>query len=332
MTTTRLRTYFEKEAAGYISDLERAVQSSDPVGLLHASARALSGAARLAGEDRVQRAAEALDRAMRAASDDADPPADLARRIEQSVIDLRMLMAAAGADEMLDAHADAVVARWTADATHDSAVPDETDGQTFDVFVMNEADSIADAMDHGIAVFAEDATNREWLGAILRSQRALLGSVRLNGIPILSEALTAVEDLSELIVRLDVPVKSEWLDVFRSARDVLRSAADSLRQGEEPAPTHALSRLRTLREELVDRYGDRVAVTSGSAQDVELDSGSLVAGRAHGEHEGGQADPDEDPRQRAAVLRRRIADAIGSDTEAARALADLYALLLSALR
>jgi chemotaxis protein histidine kinase CheA len=174
-------------------------------------------------------------------------------------------------------------------------------------------------MDGGITAFAEDPVNRESLGTILRRQRTLLGSARVDEIPVMAEALSAVEDLSELIVRLGVPVKSEWLDVFRSARDVVRSSAESIREGEEPGPTPALSRLRTLREELVARYGERVA-----SQTVEAAPPPPTASA--------EAEPAADPRQRAAVLRAAIAQALGDATEPRDALDELYGLLMSALR
>jgi chemotaxis protein histidine kinase CheA len=234
-----------------------------------------------------------------------------------SVADIRYLLDARGPEEAQDARVAVVVARWadTAGQTGESsaAVAEED----FDGFVAREAEGVADAMDSGISAFSDNPANRELLGTILRRQRALLGSAHVDEIPVLAETLRAVEDLCELIVRLGVPVKSEWLDVFRCARDVLRSSASAIMEGEEPGQSPALSRLRTLHEELVARYGERVA-----SQAVEAARTATPA----------PAEPAPDPRQRAVVLRATIARALGGATEPREALDELYGLLMSALR
>jgi hypothetical protein len=284
---------------------------------MRAAARTLAGAARLAGEERVHRAAAALDAGLRAT--DLPPGASdrIAEDVRMSVADIRFLLDVRGPEQAQDARVAVVIARWADTAGPPSEPAVAAAEEDFDGFVAREAESVADAMDGGISAFSENPANREWLGTILRRQRALLGSARVDEFPVMAEALRAVEDLCELIVRLGVPVKSEWLDVFRCAREVLRSSASAIAEGEEPGQTPALSRLRTLREELVARYGERVA-----SQAVEAAQAAAPAAAA----------PAPDPRQRAVVLRATIAQALGDATEPREALDELYGLLMSALR
>lgn len=317
MTTARLTDWFEKEAGDCISALAAQTDSLDEEGTLdrmRATIRTLGGAARVAGEDRLSRVAHALGHGLGRSSASADLESDIRLTIE----DLRQLLDHGEPDGQLEARADAAVARWTSDGPDDSQPAAESAPAAFLAFVTAEISGIADVMEQGVAAFGEDPSNREWLGAILRRQRSLLGSARLNEIPVLPEALYAVEDLCELIVRLDVPVKSEWLDVFRCARDVLRAAGGALEEGEEPGQTPALSRLRTLHEELTARYGERVAAQAAEA-------GEAAAGAETGV-------PIADPRQRAAVLRAGIARALDDNADARRSLDELYALLMDALR
>lgn len=322
MTSTRLVEWFEKEAGGYLTVLERDADGlgKEPLALdgLRAAARALAGAARLAGRHRLHRAAAALEAGLRTTDLEPGNAADrLAEDVRLSVADLRFLLDTHGPTDARDARVDVVAARWSDAASIDDGPAATTGHDDFTGFVVREAEGVADAMDAGIDAFSRDPSSREWLGSILRRQRALLGSARLDEITVLAEALRAVEDLCELIVRLGVPVKSEWLDVFRCARDVLNSAATAIADGKEPGQTPALSRLRTLREELVARYGDRVA-----SQTVETAARAAAV----------ESESPADPRQRAAVLRARIAQVLGSDSETREALDELYGLLMSALR
>jgi len=136
--------------------------------------------------------------------------------------------------------------------------------------VAREVAAVAETMDAAVTAFQSNPRDRDWLATVLRSQRALLGSAQIEATPVLAEALRAVEDLAVLIGQLDVPVKAEWLDIFRSARDVLRAAAALLDKGEVPAPVPALSRLRTLRDELLARYSGRDPEHRGGADEPEL--------------------------------------------------------------
>lgn len=323
MTTTRLVEWFEKEAGSWLSGLERDAEGlgAEPLALnaMRAAARALAGAARLAGEDRMYRAAAAMDAGLRAANPQPGTVDRTAEDVRLSVADMRFLLEERASDEALDARVQVIAARWADVPSDDVEAEPEEHSEDYASFVVREASGVADAMDSGIAAFGENPTNREWLGAILRRQRALLGSARVDEIPVLAETLRAVEDLCELIVRLGVPVKSEWLDVFRCARDVLRSSASAITDGDEPGQTPALSRLRTLREELVARYGERAA-----SQQVETAQPAA--------QEPAEPEPPADPRQRAAVLRASIAHALGDAREPREALDELYGMLMSALR
>lgn len=309
----QLRDYFRLEAEDYLSALEQAVSSSSvELDAIRRSARGLSGVARLAGEVRILRAAAALDHVSRATS--RAHAVSLSRVLREALPHFRVLVAADAPAADLDAHADAVIERCTAgqpvDALDGSVGAD--DEVEFREFVLIEAVGIADTLDLGIAAFLDDPQGRDALGVILRRQRSLLGSARLGEMGVVAETLRAVEDVAELIVRLDVPVKSEWLDVFRTAKDVLRVAVSNLEEGDVPHPTHSLSRLRTLREELVDRYGGK---------EPQPETGPVPGALA--------ADA---MNERAGRLRMDLMNAIGANARARAALEELYALAMRAGR
>src|SRR5690606_17601367 len=140
--------------------------------------------------------------------------------------------------------------------------PGTQETRAFLEYAAHEVAAIASELDRSIAALTDDAMDREPLRAVLRRQRGLLGSARLDDIPVLAEALRAVEDLTSVIGKLDVPVRHEWLDVFRCARDVLAAAAPLLETGRQPDVTTALRRLRVLRHELLERHGVGEAVST----------------------------------------------------------------------
>lgn len=281
----QLQDWFRTEADNLLAGLERAVAGAsgeDAAVVARRCARELHGVARLAGAARVAHAAGTIERALRASDADSDLP----DRVRESVTDLRVLLDGERDTAELDARADAIVARWAAAATGAerpiAAVDDEA--PSFVAFVARETAGIAETMERSVAAFNENPADREALGAILRRQRALLGAARLDDFAVVAEALRAVENLSELIVRLDVPVKSEWLDVFRCARDVLQSAGTQLEQGETPEQTHSLRRLRVLRDEIGDRYGDKEYADRSAAPAVRppAPSGATIAATVMG--------------------------------------------------
>lgn len=308
MTVKALQDYLRSEAGDYIAALEDAVAAA-PLELdaVRGSTRALSGVARLAGEPGLFHAAAALDRISRTTG-----PADsasLGSVLRDALPHFRAMVGSDFDAADVGSHSAAVIERCAIGAAAaEGEEPAPVDEAEFLEFVREEAVEIADALDQGIADFTRDPQGRDSLGTILRRQRSLLGSARLDEVPVLAETLRAVEDVAELIVRLDVPVKSEWLDVFRTARDVLRAAVETMDEGGEPGPTHSLSRLRTLREELVDRYGDREAAAAVPASD------ELAADTA--------------THERAARLRMELVNAIGANARAKAALEELYALAM----
>jgi chemotaxis protein histidine kinase CheA len=321
-----LREYFVTEATELLQVMGRAgTQETDPATLaeLGRCARGLRGLARLANEIRVAEAAAAVEQAARSIAA-PEAAAGLADRVQASVADLRVLVEGGADDSVLDACRAAVVDRWSGvdDATDEpsTAVPEPTPEPDFHAFVAREVSGIADVLDRGIAAFTEVPTNREWLGAILRRQRALMGVARLAEVGTVAETLRAVEDMSELIVRLNVPIKSEWLDVFRSAREILRTSMTSLLQNEMPPFTPALSRLRTLRDELRDRYGEKAAAAAADRPRSEPAAASPAA----------PAEPAVSRHERAARLRAEIDRAIGGDARARDALHELHTLLIEA--
>jgi len=217
-------------------------------------ARALRGAALLAGDTRVHDVASALTESLRDGS--AVGRDDFLSLLGATIGDIEALVEASEASARLDARARTAADRWggARSGVSGGPVPDASEVQDF---AVREAAAIAKTMENAVAAFQTDPLDRDWLGTVLKHQRALLGSVQLETMPVVGESLRALEDLTELIVQLDVPVKAEWLDIFRAARDVLSAAHDALEKGETPTPVPALSRLRTLHDELLSRYAKR---------------------------------------------------------------------------
>ncbi|MGH7443447.1 MAG: Hpt domain-containing protein, partial [Longimicrobiales bacterium] len=260
-----LHDYFVEEVGEHLGRLEEALERGESSNReqLHRAARALRGTAQIAREDAAFRAANVLESATRALLDGRlQLDAATIDRLRASAQDLRAI--ARGADD--DARADTIVARWAAigiDARardRPGSVAQET--RAFLEFAAREVDGIVTELDHSLTALTDEPMDRESLKAVLRRQRALLGSARLQEIPVLAETLRAVEDLTSVIAKLDVAVRNEWLDVFRCARDVLKSAAALLETGHQPEPSTALSRLRVLRQELLERHGAGEAVSA----------------------------------------------------------------------
>jgi chemotaxis protein histidine kinase CheA len=266
-----LGEYFETEARDRLAELDRRLRrpGEPDAAELYRHARALRGAAQIAREDRIQRAARVFEAALNAASSGSLAWTDaVAADARASVEDLQVLLERKGDDDQLDARVAQVIQRWSSAGLPlpgqvtgaYGAVGAETGAtREFREFAAREVEAIADALDVALQQLAESPMDREPLRTILQRQRALLGARRLDELPVVAEILRAVEDLSGVIARLDIAVKREWLDVFRVARDGLRSAVGPLQQEQDPPATHALSRLRHIREELLDRYSPRVA-------------------------------------------------------------------------
>ncbi len=265
-----LREFFIAEAADYLTQLAQAVQQMDTGGgdarELHKQTRGLRGSAQMAREERVYRAALSLEAAARSvAAGIVNWTEDISERIRRTLEDIDSLVKGDEAEDLADSRLKRAVERWQdmielPAETSQSSTPVSEASRQFQQFAAHEVAGVVNELEAGLVTLASDARNRDPLKAILRRQRALLGAARLEEIPVVAEALRATEDMTRVIAKLNVPVKEEWLAVFRSARDVLKAAIDPLRRGETPGPNPALSKLRTLRQELLDRYGEGEAV------------------------------------------------------------------------
>jgi hypothetical protein len=69
-----------------------------------------------------------------------------------------------------------------------------------------------------------------------------------------------------VVAKLDVAVKQEWFDVYRTAREGLVAAIPALGDDRDPQPSSALARLRHLRTELLARYGAGETVNPSAGQ------------------------------------------------------------------
>ena len=268
-----LREFFTTEAADYIAQLTAAVQRFDTgkgdAAELHRHTRGLRGSAQMAREDRVYRAAIGLEAATRSlAGGIVSWTEDVSTRIRRTLEDIDALVKGGEADDVAEGRLKRTLDRWKeigvelpSEAAQPTGTPQISEAsRQFQQFAAHEVAGVITEMEVGIETLTADPRNRDPLKAILRRQRALLGAARLQEIPVVAEALRATEDMTRVIAKLNVPVKEEWLAVFRSARDVLKAAVEPLQRGENPGSTPALSKLRTLRQELLDRYGEGEAV------------------------------------------------------------------------
>jgi chemotaxis protein histidine kinase CheA len=285
-----LREFFTTEAGDYLAQLAAAVQrldtgSGDP-GELHRHTRGLRGSAQMAREDRVYRAAMGLEAAARSvATGLVSWTEDISTRIHRTLEDIDALVKGGESDDLADGRLKRTLDRWKEMGVElptentPAPAPLSEASRQFQQFAAHEVAGIVAEMESALETLAADPRNRDPLKSILRRQRALLGAARLEEISVVAEALRATEDMTRVIAKLNVPVKEEWLAVFRSARDVLKSSVEPLQRGEAPTSTPALSQLRTLRQELLDRYGegDAVAVTGAPTPAATAAAASAAA-------------------------------------------------------
>ena len=273
-----LRDFFTTEAADYLAQLSAAVQQLDTGGgdanELHRQVRGLRGSAQMAREDRVYRAVLGLEAAARSvAVGMLKWTEDVSSRIRRTLEDVDALVKGGEADDVADSRLQRALDRWrdvgvdvpTQTAAPTGAAQVSEASKQFRQFAAHEVSGVINEMDVSMEALIADPRTRDPLKAILRRQRALLGSARLQEIGVVAEALRATEDMTKVIAKLNVPVKEEWMAVFRSAREVLKASVEPLQRGETPGPTPALSKLRTLRQELLDRYGEGEAVSVADA-------------------------------------------------------------------
>src|SRR5688572_16282311 len=254
-----LREFFTTEAGDYLAQLTAAVQrldtgSGDPAEL-HRQTRGLRGSAQMAREDRVYHAAMGLEAAARSVANGlVGWTEDISTRIRRTLEDIDALIKGGESDDLADGRLKRTLERWKemgVELPQDAPAaptPVSEASRQFQQFAAHEIGGIVIEMEAALQTLATDPRNRDPLKSILRRQRALLGAARLEEISVVAEALRATEDMTRVIAKLNVPVKEEWLAVFRSARDVLRNAVEPLQRGELPATSPALSKLRTLRQ------------------------------------------------------------------------------------
>jgi chemotaxis protein histidine kinase CheA len=275
-----LTQYFEAETRELLGQLQRELQRTAPdMSLMHRAARAVRGTAQMARVDRIQLAAAAFEAALRdLALEHAAWSADVAQRARDSVEDLFDMLRRPHDDPAQVDLLERILERWpdTVSLPADAAPGSGPDMGEFRRFASREADAIASALEAALHQLATAPMDREPLKAVLRRQRALLGSARLDSIPVVSEILRAVEDLTRVVVKLDVGVKQEWLDVYRVARDGLRAAVEPLDRAEEPPSSHAVSRLRHIRHELLERYGTAESSSVDPAGDGQADEEAVL--------------------------------------------------------
>lgn len=245
-----IRGFYGSEAKASLAAMRVAAGSDEPdTGEILRCARLLRGSALLAGDEQVHQVASAFVAGLADESVTSQP--DFRERLAATLEDLEALVFGGVGEPAVDGRARSARERWGGDPIHPPDTEEEDDSMGF---VAREAGAIAETMDEAVTAFQSNPRDRAWLNTVRQRQRTLLGSVHVDDMPIVGESLRAVDDLTGLVLRLDAPVKAEWLDVYRAGRDVLRSANEALLRGEIPAPMPALSRLRTLHDELMSRY------------------------------------------------------------------------------
>jgi len=274
---TTLAEFFEREAGASLHQLWSLVVGPVPdAPALHRTARILRGSAQMAREERVYRAALALETALRpvTAGENGRWGDPLFSCVRAAVDDLAVLVEGSDPSPELDGRLRASLERWQAAGVElpapvfgrRSGVDPAGGMREFRAYAAREVEGIAQALDDAIRALHADPMDREALKAILRRQRALHGAARLDEIPVVAEVLRAVEDLTRVVAKLNVGVKQEWLDVYRTAREGLTAAIPSLSDDRDPEPSTALARLRHLRAELLARYGAGEAVNPSASQ------------------------------------------------------------------
>lgn len=352
-----LSEYFEEEARSALGRMQRELAAPAPdVAALHRAIRAVRGAAQIAREERVRRAASALESALRAMARTAAPlSAATAERARGTVGDLFELLRRDVAELEQEERTERIVGEWaSAEGSAGPPSPASAGGiEAFRRFAAREVAEIAAALDAGLQQLAGDPLDREPLRLVLRRQRALLGAARLDEVSVVAEVLRALEDLTRLIARLDVAVRQEWLDIYRVARDALRATVEPLQRNEDPPPSHPASRLRHIHSELMERYGIAPAAgpdafpsapatpTAPAPDDAQAEAGVLelsdaeIVGESAGEPELVPLDAlvydREGALRRALELQAVIARAVAADPAAREAADELFDLVRLAL-
>ncbi len=264
-----VRNFFLAEADDCVRRLGRVVEDSATGGVdapeLLRVARLLRGSAQMAREEKVATVARTLESVGRALVGRVSGWDDGARtRVRETVEDLRALVEAGEAEADQAARVERVLERWrrpgesgpaASGADPATASPGAEPTNAFRGFAAREVSGIVTELDRSLTVLEREARNREPLKAVLRRQRALLGSARLDDMPPVAEALRAIDEICRLVARQDVAVQGEWLELFRAARAVLSAAVTALSRGDAPDASDALAALQRVRLGLLERYG-----------------------------------------------------------------------------
>ncbi|HEX6938445.1 MAG TPA: hypothetical protein VF158_03475 [Longimicrobiales bacterium] len=262
-----VREFFLAEAGDCLARLERVVEESTP-GTVDAAellrvARLLRGSAQMARNQHVESASRVLESAVRAIVDDGGAWDEATReRARETLADLRALVEAGESVTAREARVARVVERWRrpegepAAAASPAASPaDAQSEEEFQAYAAREVAGVLSELDRCVPILDREPRNREPLKAILRRQRALLGSTRVETLPAVVETLRTIDQICRLIARQDVAVEDEWLELFRVARRVLGETVEALVAGDVPTATPSQPALRRLRGTLLDRYG-----------------------------------------------------------------------------
>ena len=265
-----LRDYFLTESADYLARLDSIASGdeSDAEGLLRA-ARALRGAAQMAREDRVRRVASALEvagrqltRGERAWDDDAR------RRVRETVADLKTLSTGGEADAAGASVEEQALARWreVGVAPDEGAAAPKADGpseapdEDLRRYVATEIRGVIEELERAIPVLTRSPMGRDPLKAILRRQRALLGSAGLERYPVVAATLQTLEDATRRIARQNLGVEGDWLALYTKSHAVLGEAVPRIEAGAAADPDGAtFSELRSLREQLIGAQAEEPA-------------------------------------------------------------------------
>lgn len=264
-----VREFFLDEANQCLRALDQVLADASAAPLdanaLLRHVRTLRGSAQMAREEHVHAVARRLEAVARGLVDRRIQwTADLARRVAETVSDLRALANGSEGDDAARARAAAATSRLP-EADGDAARRDASPATgasderlAFLAFAAREVSGIVAELDRALPILARAPRNREPLKAILRRQRVLLGAARVDAIPAVAETLRAIDSVSRLVARQDAAVEGDWLQLYRTARDVLAEASMHLLGGADASEptTGALQALRTLRDRLHQRYGE----------------------------------------------------------------------------
>lgn len=276
-----VREFFLAEANNAVQRLSVLLQAADgapgDAGELHRLSRTLRGSAQMAQEERAHRVAAALEAAAHAlATGTLVWSQDFGARARQTVADLRALIGGTDPEPAAEARAAAAVGRWSeigigTQAPAAPAASRAADGmrgaagagvtREFRDYAARELDALLAELDAALRALERDPYNRDPLKNILRRQQALLGATQVEELPLVSETLRTVNEVTRLVARSKAAVEGEWLDVYRAARDIIAAAAASRAGGVDPAGERALERLRSLRTRIARRYGAEGEVT-----------------------------------------------------------------------